>query len=71
MFLVKLGSKAKSQHKKNTIEIELRTPKQPVTLPISKVTTETYVSEEMLTGGKKGKKGKKGKGKKGKGKKKK
>ncbi|EDV50134.1 uncharacterized protein LOC6545543 [Drosophila erecta] len=68
VFLVKLGSKAKSQHKKNTIEIELRTPKQPVTLPISKVTTETYVSEEMLTGGKKGKKGKKGKGKKGKGK---
>ncbi|KMY96778.1 uncharacterized protein LOC6736306 [Drosophila simulans] len=71
VFLVKLGSKAKSQHKKNTIEIELRTPKQPVTLPISKVTTETYVSEEMLSGGKKGKKGKKGKGKKGKGKKKK
>ncbi|XP_017128042.1 uncharacterized protein LOC108146518 [Drosophila elegans] len=72
VFLVKLGSKAKSQHKKNTIEIELRTPKQPVTLPVSKVTTETYVSEEMLAGGKKKKKkkGKKGKGKKGKAKKK-
>ncbi|XP_017060179.1 uncharacterized protein LOC108100674 [Drosophila ficusphila] len=68
VFLVKLGSKAKSQHKKSTIEIELRTPKQPVTLPVSKVTTETYVSEEMLGGAKKkkkkGKKGKKGKGKK-------
>ncbi|XP_017104069.2 uncharacterized protein [Drosophila bipectinata] len=65
VFLVKLGSKSKSQNKKNTIEIELRTPKQPVTLPISKVTTETYVSEEMLGGaaGKKKKKGKKGKGK--------
>ncbi|XP_017021230.1 uncharacterized protein [Drosophila kikkawai] len=63
VFLVKLGSKAKSQHKKNTIEIELRTPKQPVNLPVSKVTTETYVSEDMLTSGKKRKKGKKGKGK--------
>ncbi|KAH8297655.1 hypothetical protein KR054_004818 [Drosophila jambulina] len=70
VFLVKLGSKAKSQHKKNTIEIELRTPKQAVNLPVSKVTTETYVSEDMLNAGKK-KKGKKGKGKKGKGKKKK
>ncbi|KAH8255188.1 hypothetical protein KR038_000673 [Drosophila bunnanda] len=70
VFLVKLGSKAKSQHKKNTIEIELRTPKQALNLPVSKVTTETYVSEDMLNGGKKAKKGKKGKGKKGKGKKK-
>ncbi|KAH8415727.1 hypothetical protein KR222_011345 [Zaprionus bogoriensis] len=68
VFLVKLGSKSKSQHKKNTIEIELRTPKQPVTLPISKVTTETYVTEALLDAakGKKRKKGKKGKGKKGK-----
>lgn len=64
MFLVKLGSKSKSQHKKNTIEIELRTPKQPVTLPMSKVTTETYVTEALLDAAKgKGKGKKKGKGK--------
>ncbi|EDW76980.1 uncharacterized protein Dwil_GK21154 [Drosophila willistoni] len=63
VFLVKLGSKAKSQHKKNTIEIELRTPKLPANLPQSKVTTETYVTEALLDAGKKGKKGKKGKGK--------
>ncbi|XP_034481128.1 uncharacterized protein LOC117786829 isoform X1 [Drosophila innubila] len=68
VFLVKLGSKSKSQHKKNTIEIELRTPKQPVTLPISKVTTETYVTEALLDAAKGGKGKKKGKGKKGKGK---
>ncbi|EDW18106.1 uncharacterized protein LOC6581917 [Drosophila mojavensis] len=64
VFLVKLGSKSKSQHKKNTIEIELRTPKQPVTLPMSKVTTETYVTEALLDAAKgKGKGKKKGKGK--------
>lgn len=63
MFLVKLGSKSKSQHKKNTIEIELRTPKQPVTLPMSKVTTETYVTEALLEATKGKGKGKKGKGK--------
>lgn len=75
VFLVKLGSKSKSQYKKNTIEIELRTPKQPVILPMSKVTTETYVTEALLDAAGKGGKGKgkkKGKGKgKGKGKKKK
>ncbi|XP_017137985.1 uncharacterized protein LOC108152866 isoform X1 [Drosophila miranda] len=66
VFLVKLGSKGKSRHKKNVIEIELRTPKQPVILPSSKVTAETYVTEDLLNAGKKGKgkKGKKGKGKK-------
>lgn len=64
MFLVKLGSKSKSQHKKNTIEIELRTPKQPVTLPMSKVTTETYVTEALLDAAKGKKKKRKGKGKK-------
>ncbi|XP_059226912.1 uncharacterized protein LOC106094572 isoform X2 [Stomoxys calcitrans] len=68
VFLVKLGSKQKCQHKKNNIEIELRTPKQPIVLQNRKVTTETQIDEVELDAalagvcrGKKGKKGKKAK----------
>ncbi|XP_061389993.1 uncharacterized protein LOC133325227 [Musca vetustissima] len=66
VFLVKLGSKQKCQHKKNNIEIELKTPKQPIVLPSRRVTTETQIDEVELDaallgvckGKKKGKKGK-------------
>lgn len=70
VFLVKLGSKQKSQMKKNRIEIELKTPKQPIVLAKQKVTTETQITESELdaamASNKKGKKGGKkgGKGKK-------
>ncbi|XP_075162163.1 uncharacterized protein LOC142234846 [Haematobia irritans] len=67
VFLVKLGSKQKCQHKKNNIEIELRTPKMPIVLPNRRVTTETQIDEVELDAALsgmckgKGKKGKKGK----------
>ncbi|KAI8126309.1 hypothetical protein FF38_09130 [Lucilia cuprina] len=68
VFLVKLGSKQKSERKKNNIEIELKTPKLPVTLPKQHVTTETQINEKeldaALAGVCNGKKGKGGKGKK-------
>ncbi|XP_058982425.1 uncharacterized protein LOC131804084 [Musca domestica] len=69
VFLVKLGSKQKCQHKRNNIEIELKTPKQPIVLPVRRVTTETQIDEVELDAALSGickgkKKGKKGKGKK-------
>ncbi|XP_037933722.1 uncharacterized protein LOC119669110 [Teleopsis dalmanni] len=71
VFLVKLGSKQKSRNKKNTIEIELKTPKQPFVMPVRTVTTETQIREAELDAELKGVCGKKKKGKKGKKKKKK
>ncbi|KAM7355640.1 uncharacterized protein ACRADG_001639 [Cochliomyia hominivorax] len=68
VFLVKLGSKQKKEHKKNNIEIELKTPKMPSILPKQHVTTETQINEKELDAALadicKGKKGKGGKGKK-------
>lgn len=65
---MKLGSKQKREHKKNNIEIELKTPKVPSILPKQHVTTETQINEKELddamTDACKGKKGKGGKGKK-------
>lgn len=72
VFLVKLGNKQQNRRKRNTIEIELKTPKQPIVLPKQKMTTETQITDKELDealaalcgGKKKGKKGKKGKKKK-------
>ncbi|XP_065360659.1 uncharacterized protein LOC135954418 [Calliphora vicina] len=68
VFLVKLGSKQKSERKKNNIEIELKTPKLPVTMAKQHVTTETQIDENELDAALadicKAKKGKGGKGKK-------
>ncbi|CAD7002432.1 uncharacterized protein LOC101454626 [Ceratitis capitata] len=72
VFLVKLGNKQQHRQKRNTIEIELKTPKQPIVLPKQKMTTETQITDKELDealaalcgGKKKGKKGKKGKKKK-------
>ncbi|XP_054733567.1 uncharacterized protein LOC129241332 [Anastrepha obliqua] len=69
VFLVKLGSKQHHRRKQNSIEIELKTPKQPIILPKQKMTTETQITDKELDealaalcgGKKKGKKGKKGK----------
>uniref|UniRef100_A0A1A9V5J9 Transcriptional cofactor Bfc domain-containing protein n=1 Tax=Glossina austeni TaxID=7395 RepID=A0A1A9V5J9_GLOAU len=48
VFVVKLGNKRKSQNKKNNIEIELKTPKQPLVLPKQRMTTETQINETEL-----------------------
>ncbi|XP_036338094.1 uncharacterized protein LOC118747962 [Rhagoletis pomonella] len=70
VFLVKLGNKQHYRPKRNTIEIELKTPKQPIILPKQKMTTETQITDKELDEAlaalcagnkKKGKKGKKGK----------
>lgn len=68
---MKLGSKQKCRHKKNNIEIELKTPKQPIVLARPRVTTETQIDETELDAALSGIcKGKKKKGKQGKGSKK-
>ncbi|XP_055847126.1 uncharacterized protein LOC129912755 [Episyrphus balteatus] len=62
VFLVKLGNKKSAQNKKNMIEIELRTPKEPLNIRAQKWTKETQVDEQILDANLKNRKrkGKKG-----------
>lgn len=66
VFLLRLGKKQNTQGKKKLIELELKTPKEPIICPKQFTTVFTHVDEKTLDAemGNKGKKGKKGKGKK-------
>ena len=69
VFLVKLGRKNAYESKKSSIEIELKTPKQPLEMPKQTTTVETQIREDELDAELKGTCKKKGKKKKKKGKK--
>lgn len=63
VFVLRLGKKQYRNNKKKLIELELKTPKEPIICPIQYTTVFTHVNEKILDA-ELGKKGKRGKGKK-------